>query len=126
MMEKELATYLASNSFGTLGLNLFYGDLPESAASDSMWVIKGVSPKPRIELDAGDQFIDVWVRGRTSDDAQALLQGVISAIHRKEHWDLPSYHIYFSRLNGEIQDMDRDVNRRKLYMASFAFLYRVI
>lgn len=123
MITQEIAQYLSQSGIGTLGEDIYLGESPEDSQDNIVWIIPTVSPKPRIDATVYDQFIDVWVRDVSWSTGHARAQEIVDNLHQKEHWETDSYYIYFSRLNGTIQDLDRDVNRRKLYLMNFGVLH---
>src|SRR3989304_1745692 len=70
------------------------------------------------------QTIDVWARYKDHGAADAKIHQVFELLHRNAVLFLPDYQIYNIKALGRIDDLDSDVNARKLLKASFELTYR--
>lgn len=123
MIIEQLAEYLETSDVGTVGADIFIGEIPFDKDA-CLSLIYSISPEPNKSLDVYEQTIDFWTRNKSAQAGYAKLVEVQELLHRKGNWELSSYHIYFSHSLGSIEDNDRDTERRKLYKLSMRFIYR--
>jgi hypothetical protein len=124
MILEKLADYLDDNAVGTLGTDIFLGELPLDK-SDIISLVYVQSPEPDKSVPYYTQLIDVWARYSKFDDGYGKLQEIFDLLHRSENYQIEGYHIYLSYASGMIQDLDRDAERRHLFRLTLGFVYRV-
>lgn len=123
MIIEEIADYLEDESIGTVGTDIFIGELPLD--NDSVIALMvAPSPEPNRAIPYYTQYIDVWARYADYSDGVSKLQEVMDLLQRRENYELPSYHVYLSYALGMIEDNDRDQERRHLLKVSFGVVYR--
>jgi hypothetical protein len=91
---------------------------------DGLYVINAPSPAPNEALQIYEQVLDFWTRYQKTEDGYNKLQEVLDILHQRANYELSSYHVFFSHALGLPEDMDRDIERRKLYKLSFRLIYR--
>ena len=123
MIIEELADHLETEGVGTVGDDIFIGELPLDVGN-CMALLYSVSSEPNKSLDVYEQTIDFWVRNKSASAGYALLKSAQEIFHRMGNYELDSYHVYFSNSLGSIEDNDRDTERRKLYKLAIRFIYR--
>ena len=123
MIIESIATYLQTNDLGTMGTDIFIGELPLDKG-DCMALVYSPSPDPNPAIDIYEQVIDFWSRDKNTNQAYTRLLGVLNLLHKGQNYEVEGYHIYFSNALGMIDDNDRDIERRKLYKLSIKFIYR--
>lgn len=119
----EIADYLEDESIGTVGTDIFTGELPFDGNA-IISLVSSPSPEPNKSIPYYRQYVDVWARFADYDDGVSKLQAVMDLLHQKEHYELPNFHVYLSYALGMIEDFDRDTERRHIFKLSLAFLYR--
>lgn len=123
MIIEEIADYLEDNGIGTVGTNIFLGELPFDK-SEIISLVNSPSPEPNKAIPYYEQRVDVWARYADYSDGYAKLQSIMDLLHQKEHYELPSFHVYLSFALGMIDDFDRDTERRHIFKLSLSFIYR--
>jgi hypothetical protein len=123
MIIDELADYLETNDIGTVGEDIFIGEVP-AKTENSILLVSAVSPPPNASLKVYDQFVDIWAKFRKTDEAYQALENIMDLLHIKYNYSLGEYHIYFSNAQGLIEDNDRDLEGRKILRLAIRFIYR--
>lgn len=124
MILPELAEFLEGEGLGlTRATNLFIGELPEKA-TDIVSMVYALSPTPDKALDLYIQDVDFWSRYQDASEGYVILSEIQDILHKAAHWDLDSWHIYFSFSTGAVDDFGRDNQRNKLHKLTIRFIYR--
>lgn len=122
MMLKELAGFIDNQIGMTLGTNFYIGELG-AEQPDGIVLVTGISEAPDNELDTEYQVIDFYARYNNSESGYNKLKDIYDLLHRKTHYTFDIYGVYLSEALGQIEDMDRDLNQRKIWRLSVRFLY---
>lgn len=125
MIEKEIADYLEDGGIGTVGSDIYVGELPEDPAN-AILVVSAPSGTQEMYFDVRNITIDFWVRNKKTDSANSKIQEIFDTLHIGQNYDLENYHIYFSHAVSNIEDLDKDSIGRKLLKLSIRFIYRKI
>ena len=123
MIIESVGAYLNTNGLGTLGTDLFIGELPLEKG-DCVTMIYAPSPDPDPAIDVYEQVIEFWSRNKKTEVAYSKLLAILNLLHKGQNYSITGYHVYFSNALGMIEDNDRDIERRKLYKLSIKFIYR--
>jgi hypothetical protein len=123
MIADALVEYLEENSIGTVGTDIFIGELPLDK-SDIIALVYSPSPDPDKAIPYFNQAIDIWARFKSYDEGYNKLKAIFDLLHRAENYDLEGFHVYLSYSRGMIEDLDRDAERRHLFKLSLAFVFR--
>lgn len=103
--------------------DLYIGDAP-SSVGECVWIVGEPSPPPNPSIGYFEQFVSFWARYKSTRDAKENLKTIFDLLHRKVSYKTESAHIYLSAANTMIEDMDRDIEDRKLMRIGFRFIYR--
>lgn len=83
-MISEIATYLAANSIGTVGTNLFYGQMPDADQNVLVCVYDRVGLKPSVDIpDIKHPSFQIIVRSKTYDLGKAKLDAIRTLLQDK-------------------------------------------
>lgn len=115
--------HLEDNDLGDVGTDLFSGELPLDE-NECVSLVLSPSPPPNQKIPYFGQGVDAWVRYSKFEDGYDKLQAIFDLFHGKENYEVGDYHIYVSYAQTMIQDMDRDLQRRHLFMLPLFFSYR--
>lgn len=124
LMDK-VADELQTMGIGTVGTNIFVGQLPENV-SQGMFLVESVGNPPNIWVDTEEPIIDFWMRSDHTDAAYKKLRDVYNIYHRRANYSLNDWYIYFSHALSGVQDMDRETESGKLFKLSILFECRNI
>lgn len=119
----NLVAFMVERNLGVPNVSLYIGMLPTDA-SNAMFVVAGPSGAPNKYVDTLYYGVDVWARYNNYDDARNALQQVVNCFHRRANYDITDFHIYFSHMVSNIEDMDRDPEAGKLLKVGLNFIYR--
>jgi hypothetical protein len=121
----EIATYLQTNNFGTVGQSIFAGEFPEETDS-GICILSVPSPEPDKSISVYRQSIDFWSRYQAgkSLEAEEKLNAIFQHFHKKRDFTIGTKHVYLSYALGLVDDMGRDSVEKRLYRLSLTFLYR--
>lgn len=122
-LAQEIATFLEEENIGTVGGDIFIGDLT-AREENGLYILNEPSPEPNRALQIYDQVIGFWTRYKKTNTGYAKLQEVQDLLHQRSNYLLTPYYVFFSHNMGMIEDMDRDVQRRKLHKLSVRFIYQ--
>lgn len=123
MILNELAEFFEDVGIGTVGTDLFIGQLPGNVENGIM-LVAVPSPEPDKETGIEYQDFEVWTRYKESQTGYDKLDAIFDILSRKNDFTFPNYYIYFSQARGRINDLDRDIEGRKLFNLAFRFTYR--
>jgi hypothetical protein len=123
MIIESVAKFLENNSLGTVGEDIFIGELPLEVG-DCVALVYAPSPDPNVAIDIYEQTIDFWSRNKNSGVSYSNLLDILELLHKKQNYSMEGFHVYFSNALGMVMDNDRDSERRKLYQLSIKFIYR--
>lgn len=123
MIASQLADWLEQNNIGVVLETIFIGNFPEST-KDVIMLVSVPSDQPDKYTGIEYQTIDIWTRYKDHGAGEVKLQEIFRLMHRNAILYLPDYQVYNIKALGRIDDLDSDVNERKLLKASFELTYR--
>lgn len=123
MITDDIYEYLIDQGFSED--RTFIGAMPEEEPT-CISILTTASPPPNPAIGYYEQYVDFWARSRNASEATLLLETIRDLLHRKVSYNLDNHHVYLSALNGLIDDMDRDIEGRKLMRMGMRFIYRKI
>jgi len=97
---EEIADLLEDEGVGVVGATMFIGDIA-ATEENGLYMVNDPSPEP----------------------GYAKLEEVQDALHKRANYTLTNYHVFFSHNLGMIEDMDRDVQRRKINKLTMRFIF---
>ena len=116
---EELAQYLEDNTSLVVGTNLMIGELLRGVEGVFLTISSGSEPDRY--LPTFNETIDFWSIYKDSEDGYNILKTLYFLLHRREHYNLTSYHVYYSNALGQIADFDRDAEGRKIWKLTVDF-----
>ena len=116
---EELAQYLEDNTSLVVGTNLMIGELLRGVEGVFLTISSGSEPDRY--LPTFNETIDFWSIYKDSEDGYNILKTLYFLLHRGEHYNLTSYHVYYSNALGQIADFDRDAEGRKIWKLTVDF-----
>lgn len=127
MIINALADFLDANDLGTVGEDLFVGELPQEP-DECLSLVYAPSGKPDTSIKYYDQLIDIWGRYKNYEAGFAKLRAIMDFLHQKHHYEIShggeDFYIYISYSQGLIDDFDRDAQRRHLFKVTIGFTFR--
>lgn len=129
MLISEIADYMATRGLGTVGENLFIGELPINqtdggGVTSGVYIVNGASEGQHEYLDTNYDQIDFWSANRLTESAYDALENIKDILSRASNYQTTNYYIYFSHDVSGIMDMDRSGDGLKLFKLTIRFIYR--
>ena len=124
-LDVEITTLMQSLGLGTVGVDIFNGQLPQGVVK-GFYIVPSQSPSPEKYIDHEYPVIDFWYRSPYTGEAKAKMRELYTKFHRAYNMDTANWHIFFSEALGGSMDMDRDAEGGKLEKLSVQFICRNI
>lgn len=121
-MIKELAQYIEDNTSLVVNTSLFIGDFP-AETGDAVQIVAVASPSPHIDVDTEYQHIELWSRYSSSSEGYDILRQLYELFHQAHHYEMGQTSVWLSEAMGQIDDLGRDSQNRKLWMVGIKFTY---
>lgn len=117
----EVAQYLDDAGFGTLGTDIFVGQLPTE--TNGVYVIRsggGLNNyTPIIE-----SIVEIYSAGMTAQTALQKIESIKNYIHRMYGTETDNAYIYTFLVLGDVEDVLRDEEYKKLYKITLQVQHR--
>lgn len=115
----DIATYLQTQGIGTIGTNIFIGELPPKPDTCCSVFTYGANP-PSLVWNGEFPDVQVRVRGETHDLALAKAYAVMKALHKKTEITVNSHLYHFIGAKHSPTSLGREAGRaRWLYVVNF-------
>jgi len=109
---ERLATYLDNANFGTVGTDIFVGEIPDG--QNGLFVIAtGGSMNNYLPIE--ESVLDIYCKDTSATRCVNLLNDIKRFIHRMHNTVLTDTYIYSILVLGDITDVDRDLETAKIY-----------
>lgn len=117
---RDMCRFLADYSSLVMRETLFAGEL--KMGTNGVFAVAAPSPEPDKETGMIYQSIDFWARNKDTGAAFAHLSEIYNFFDRRHHFETDHYYVHFSHCEGQIEDMDRDIDDAKLLKLSIRFI----
>lgn len=118
---KTVATYLANAGFGTLGTDIFIGQIPDT--KQGFFVVRtGGQMNNYVPIE--ESVVDIYYKGQFSETAIQELEAVKRYIHRMHNTELGQDYIYSFLVIGDVEDVQRDLQYEKIYKITVQVTHR--
>ena len=107
--QTEIVDYLETN---TSLSDVWIGEIERDTSG--VYVVFDQSGVPDFYTGVEEYQADFWSLTRNTEDGYENLKTVYDFFHQRAHYDLATYHVYFSNAEAQINDMDRDAEGNKL------------
>ena len=129
MLAAEIADYLEDRGIGTVGTDIFVGQLPTEQvsgvdANSGIFILASPSEGQHRYLDTNYEDLDLWAAHRLTETAYGLLGDAKDVLSRMSNYQTASYYIYFSHDVSGIVDMDRTRDGLKLFKMTIRFIHQ--
>ncbi len=124
---QEITQYLADNTgthftFGNGDVNLKVGELDRGISG--VFTVAAASEPPENVNPLAYQTIDFWSINPSSNLGYVDLQYVYDLFHGSYAYTAGSWFVFSSEATGQIEDLDRDSEGRKIWKLSIYFVIR--
>jgi hypothetical protein len=118
VLADDIAAYMATRSLGTVGTDIFVGEMPDSPNNCvALYQYQGEPP----ELVGGleNPRLTVRVRNTTYSDGQNKARDVLKALHTLNEQTLGGRRYLYIKAAGSISQLGRDRENRALFTVEF-------
>lgn len=124
---EEITKYLADNTgnhfvFADGDVNLKVGELDQGISG--VFSVAAASPQPENVNPLAYQTIDFWSVNPSSNLGYQDLQYVYDLFHGNYAYTAGGWFVFSSEALGQIEDLDRDSEGRKIWKVSIYFVIR--
>lgn len=117
----QVAQYLATAGFGTLGTSIFVGQLP--AEQNGVYVSRlGGLPNKYVPIE--ETVLDIYVKDTSASDAITKLESIKRYIHRMHTTETASAYFYTFLVIGDVEDVQRDMEYTKVFKITLQVVHR--
>lgn len=121
MIEETMATYLQRSGFGTMGTDIFIGQIPEG--TNGLFVERsGGQINNYVPIE--ETVVDIYSKDIKAETAINRLERIKKHIHRMYSSVIDDDYIYIFLVLGDIEPLERDVEYEKLYKLSVQVFHR--
>ena len=126
-MPKDIAEYLEDQSVGTVGTNIFVGQMPDAPDECIAVMIYGGTAPDEVTEDMESPGLQVLIRCAKDDfaDGLTLAYSVFNALHGVTDTTIESTYYYRISANQSPAQMGVDGNDRPLFVINFTVLKEV-
>lgn len=117
---QDICRFLADYTSLTMRETLFAGELKRGV--DGVFAVAAPSEQPDKETGIMYQSIEFWSRNKDTAKGFDNLAEIYNFFDRRHHYNTDNFYIYFSHCEGQIEDMDRDIDNAKLLKLSVRFI----
>lgn len=116
-----VGTYLDNANFGTIGTDIFIGQIP--ATQDGIYIMRaGGQMNNYVPIE--ESVVDIYVKNTTSQQAIQTLEQIKRYIHRMHSTAIGNDYIYTFLVLGDIEDVQRDLELAKIYKITLQVVHR--
>lgn len=117
----ELANYLQDAGFGTVGTDIFAGQIPSN--TDGIYIYRiGGTNENYVPIER--PVVDIYCLNPSSATCIQTLENIKRFIHRMVDTETDNTWIYSILAFGDVQDVDRDLEYNKVYKISIELIIR--
>jgi hypothetical protein len=117
----KVAMYLDDANFGTLGTDIFVGQIP--TGTNGVYVLRsGGQLNNYVPIE--ETVLDIYVKDNKAEDAVTLLENIKRYIHRMHTTTLSGAYIYTFLVMGDIEDVQRDMEYAKIFKITLQVIHR--
>lgn len=117
----QVAQYLATAGFGTLGTDIFASQIP--AEQNGVYVTRlGGMPNKYVPIE--ETVLDIYVKDTSASDAITKLENIKRYIHRMHSTETSSAYFYTFLVIGDVEDVQRDMEYAKVFKITVQVMHR--
>lgn len=116
-----VGTYLANAGYGTVGTDIYIGQIP--ASSNGIYVVRsGGQMNNYVPIE--ESVVDIYVKNTNSSDAIDTLESIKRYVHRMHSTVVGNDYVYTFLILGDIEDVQRDLELAKIYKITLQVVHR--
>lgn len=119
----EIATYLQTAGFGTVGTNIFIGQIPSS--TNGIYIIRS-SGAFNNYLPIENVMVDIYVKDTSASDGITTIENIKRFMHRMHNTTTTNAYIFSMLAMGDVETVERDVEYAKIFKISMEISHRAL
>lgn len=124
-MSQELslafANYLQASGFGTVGSDIYIGQIPDGV--NGIWVERiGGLQNNYVPMQEG--VVNIYAKNTSATDAVTTLESIKNHVHRMHTTTAGDNFIYTMLVLGNIEEVSRDLEYAKIYKLTVQLTYK--
>lgn len=123
MMIQDLANYIESEGWATVGTDLFIGTLKDSPSDVVILFETGGLPTDRY-IPKAEATLQIYIRNTSYANGQSLGETITRGINRLSNVTMGSTYIDYIFLEGELGGIGRDEKNRHEFTCNLVVRYR--
>lgn len=124
MILKDIAEKLEDESVGTVGTDIFIGEIPQDV-DNALMLVAGVSGEQDPYVSQVRQYdVEIWGRNVNAKNGYDKIKEALEVLHTSYNYSIEDSYVYLTKAISNIQDLDKDNNGRKLYKITIRVIYR--
>lgn len=120
-LSSELATYLQTAGFGTVGTDIFVGQIPEG--TNGLYIVSSGGQLGKY-VPVNETALDIYCKNTKASTCITTLNNVKNYIHRMHNTVTANAYIYSILVIGDVEDVARDLEYAKMYKITVSVLNR--
>lgn len=117
----EIAEYLQTAGFGTLGTSIFVDQI--GGETDGIYV-ESLGGESQNYLPIDQAVLNIYAKNTSAATAKAQLRNIKNHIHRMHNTVTANAYIYSILAIGGVENVDRDLEYAKLYKLTISVMCR--
>jgi hypothetical protein len=118
MLATDIAEYLEDQSIGTVGTDIFVGQMPDTT-SNAIAIYEYAGTPPECVGHVENPRLVVRVRNTIYANARSKARDILYALHTKADSTIESHSYLYIRAVGSINYLGRDAENRVLFSIDF-------
>jgi len=116
-----VGTYLSNAGYGTVGTDIFIGQIP--ASQNGIYILRsGGQLNNYVPIE--ETVVDIYVKDTSSSDAISTLESIKRYIHRMHNTTVATDYVYTFLVIGDVEDVQRDLELAKIYKITLQVVHR--
>lgn len=118
---KEIATYLQNAGFGTVGTDIFIGQIP--ATTNGVYVMRATGTMQNY-LPIENALVDIYVKNTSSEQSVIKIENIKRYVHRMHNTITQNAYIYSILGVGDVEVIERTDDYQKVYKITVEVTHR--
>lgn len=117
----EVADYLEDAGFGTVGTDIFIGQMPDE--TNGIWLERSSGSMANY-VPVENPVVDIYVKDTSAADAMTLIENIKRFIHRMHNTSTANSYIYSMLVLSDVETVMRDLEYAKIFKISVQIMHR--
>ena len=117
----QIATYLQNAGFGTVGTDIFIGQIP--ASTDGLYVMRSSGTFENY-LPIENAIVDIFVKDQSSQQAVTKIENIKRYVHRMHNTTTQNAYIYSILAISDVETIERTDDYQKVYKITLEVTHR--